>query len=170
MISLVFMTDPARVIGGSTKLRNMLRMPMLPVSELAPAMEKIMSGEHIVIGSKSMAFYSDRAHSVKKAYVYCRNFKPAYQKKGFTHCSDIDALAQEYQQSEDELLVLGGLETWRKFLPYANRLKIAETHKNVPGDLVFNEWDNGDFELTDTEKGKKLDVKIYQRVNGGKQA
>jgi dihydrofolate reductase len=163
MITLVFMTDPQRVVGGSTKLRNLARMPFLPMSELPKAMDEIMAGKHMVIGSGSAGFYAGNAKKYDNSWLLTRKKAPGQLASGLKVCNELQGLVKRYKDSDDELLVLGGLSVWTAFLPYADRIRTAETYKNVPGDLVFDAWDQGDFVLVKEHRRKKLAVREYQR-------
>lgn len=163
MITLVFMTDPQRVVGGSTKLRNLARMPFLPMSELPKAMGEIMTGRHMVIGTGSASFYAGSAKNYDCAWLPTRKHKPGRLASGLTACNDVQELVAQYKESDDELLVLGGLSVWTAFLPHADSIRTAETYKNVPGDLIFNAWDGGDFALEKEDRRNKLAVRQYKR-------
>ena len=42
------------------------------------------------------------------------------------------------------------------FTPYARAVDVAEPSELVPGDLVFDDWDRGDFELINVEQWKDV--------------
>ena len=44
------------------------------------------------------------------------------------------------------------LEILRVFTPYAKVVYVAETSELVPGDLIFDDWDQGDFELVSVKE------------------
>lgn len=164
MIILVFMTDKKRVVGGSSLLRNLIRMPFLPMFELSKAMAKIMQGQSIVMGTNSTSFYASKAANYQQAYVLTRNQHYKSPNQNLVVCHDLNALVSRYQFSTDDFLVVGGQTLWKLFLPYAASLRIAETHATVPGDLVFSEWEDGAFELVGSELGKKVSIRHYNRA------
>lgn len=155
------MTDPQRVVGGSSLWRNMARMPFLPLRELGPAMAQVMKGQHMVMGAQSASFYAGKAKEYQSAYLLTRNRQHSAARKGLTLCHDPAQLIAKYKNSDEELLVLGGLSTWRRFLPCAQHIRTVETLKNVPGDLVFKDWDDGSFMLAREQVGRKLVVREY---------
>lgn len=163
MISLVFMTDKQQVVGGSNLVRNLIRIPFLPMKELSAAMDEIMQGEHIVMGASSVNYYGAKAKNYKEAFVLTRQPNYSTKHNNLQVCTHSEQLIKRYQNSSDTLLVLGGLSMWQLFLPYANELRIAQTHRNVPGDLVFSEWTKSNFELVKQKQGNKLATLIYQR-------
>ena len=60
-------------------------------------------------------------------------------------------LVKMYKDSEDELLVAGRLTIFKLFLPFAYSLDVAESDELITGDLTFDEWDQGDFELVSSK-------------------
>lgn len=162
------MTDKKRVVGGSSLVRNLIRMPFLPIHELSGAMAKIMMGQHIVMGANSTSFYASKAGNYEQAYVLTRDQNYQSPNESLKVCHDLQTLVKRYQHSTDHLLVIGGHTMWKLLLPYANQLRIAETHSTAPGDLVFNEWEDGSFKLVDTEQGKKVSVLYYTRSKPSK--
>jgi dihydrofolate reductase len=164
MITLVFMTDSQHVVGGSSWLRNLIRMPFLPMTELPAAMRKIMKGQHMVIGSGSKGFYRKDAENYTQAWLLSRHPAANSASSSLKICRDAQILVDRYKDSSDELLVLGGLSVWRTFLPHATQIRIAQTYRNVPGDLVFDEWTHGDFHLTNEERWSKLTLREYIRA------
>ena len=49
--------------------------------------------------------------------------------------------------NEQELLVLGGQTVFQLFMPLAHRVDVALVNELVPGDLLLEGWDNGQFSL-----------------------
>lgn len=168
MIILVFMTDKKRVVGGSSFIRNLIRMPFLPIRELSRAMDKIMTGQHIVMGTNSTSFYASKASNYDQAYVLTRDQNYQSPNESLKVCHDLQSLVKRYQHSTDDLLVIGGHTMWKLFLPYADQLRIAETHSTATGDLVFSEWEDGTFEVVNIEQGKKVSVLYYTRSSPSK--
>lgn len=163
MITLVFATDRARVVGGSTVLRNLWRMPFLPFLELAPAMNSAMTGDYAVMGGGSVGFYGGRAQNYRLCWLLTSKPDHPAASRGLTLCHDPNDLIARFRDSEDELLVLGGNSLWQRFLPAVSRLRVVETHALVPGDLVFDAWDDGSFTITSEQPGRKLTRRDYAR-------
>lgn len=164
MIRLAFMTDKARVLGASTKEGDALRLQLLPQG-LHAIMNEILAAENVALGRRSYEkFYSSPKMARKDMYVLTRdkNYQPSSAVKV---CSDFMELVQRFRNSDDELMIPGGAEVLKLFTPYANIVDVAETTKLVPGDLIFDEWDKGDFKLVmakDWDGGKQL---RYERKN-----
>ena len=148
---MAFMTDKARVLGASTPEGNRERLAVLPQG-LQAAMMEILSAENVVVGRKSYDdFYSSPSMARKDVYVLTqdRDFEP---KTNVKVCHDHMELARRFQDSDDELLVPGGLQVLKLFTSCAQVVDVAEAPELVPGDLIFDDWEQGDFELVSVKE------------------
>jgi len=50
-------------------------------------------------------------------------------------------------QDAPEVMVIGGAEIYRQFLPQANRLYLTEVLKNIQGDTYFPEYEQQQWEM-----------------------
>jgi len=53
---------------------------------------------------------------------------------------------------DGELMVAGGAEVYRLFLPYADRMLLTEVEAEVEGDAFFPEWDPAEWTLVSSER------------------
>lgn len=83
--------------------------------------------------------------------------------RGLKLCNDYMELVERFKNSQDELLVIGGAIILNLFTPYASTLDIAEASELVPGDLVVDAWDNGDFELVSSKEWEGGRTLHYER-------
>lgn len=51
----------------------------------------------------------------------------------------------------EELFVIGGASLYAEALPRADRLHLTEVEAEVPGDVVFPDWDRDAFEMLEEE-------------------
>lgn len=51
------------------------------------------------------------------------------------------------------------------FTPYARLVDAAETTEFVPGDLIFNDWDGGNFELVSVKGWDGGRTLHYERMS-----
>lgn len=149
MIRLAFMTDKARVLGASTREGNRKRLRRLPRS-LGPVMQEILVSDNVAFGRGSAQFYAGSGFARNDKYVLTRD-TGYHEHEGCKVCHDYMELVERFRDSEDELVVIGGLIVLKLFTPFASSLDVAETTELVPGDLVFDDWDKGDFELVSTK-------------------
>jgi len=151
MIRLAFMTDKARVLGATTDAGNAIRLAMLPHG-LHAVMQRILSTENVALGRRSYEeFYSSPGMARKDMYLLTqdKNYKPRTAVK---LCHNYMELVERFKDSDDELMIPGGQVVLKLFTPYAKIVDVAETTELVPGDLIFDDWDKGDFQLTHTEE------------------
>ncbi|QYJ83278.1 MULTISPECIES: type 3 dihydrofolate reductase [Shewanella] len=59
--------------------------------------------------------------------------------------------AKELVQGCEELVVIGGGQLYAELLPQADRLYLTEINLDVEGDTHFPEWDDGSWQLLDSE-------------------
>lgn len=71
-------------------------------------------------------------------------------RKGAAFQNSIQGAVCEALQEPNEIMVIGGGEIYRQFLPYTNRLLITEVFATIDGDVKFPEFDDT---LWDTKVG-----------------
>jgi dihydrofolate reductase len=69
--------------------------------------------------------------------------------------------------SDRELMVIGGSEVYRQFMPLADRLYITQINHEFVGDTYFPEYDQTDYnvitEQVAEENGYELTFKILEK-------
>jgi dihydrofolate reductase len=160
MIRIAVMMDRARVIGSSTPEGNEARYALLP-DGLGPVMQRLYTGANVAGGESSWNMPTSAARNHR--YVITRN--PDFDVEGqlVEVITDAHELVERYRDSQDELVIVGGLAMFGYFLPHAHRLDISESHHLVPGDLVFDAWEPEGLTLTAREEHDGFDVLTYQR-------
>ncbi|MCE7743686.1 MAG: hypothetical protein GPJ52_00980 [Candidatus Heimdallarchaeota archaeon] len=142
------MKDKARVIGSSDPEQQKIRLKSF-LDGLGEQMQKILAGEYIAFGRKTGEnFYLCIAKN-QKTFMLTRNKanKIPEETKFLTLYHDYMELVNRFQDSEEELAVVGDLEVLKLFTPYTKIIDFAETTELVVGNQVFDDWDNGQFEL-----------------------
>lgn len=161
MIRLAFMTDPALVIGASTEEANLARYPLLPAG-LAPEMTRVYAGHNIAAGESS---YRQTVQATGRRYVITRNKDfDLTGEVGLEVCTDPQELVERYQDSAEELLVVGGLSMFRYFAPFALQFDVAMSDHRVPGDLVFDDWTRQGLSLISRAPQDGFDMLTYRRA------
>lgn len=160
MIRIAVMMDKARVIGASTPEVNEKRMTLLP-KQLSLAMSELYQGENIAGGESSWKMPTSLAK--KNRYVITRNADFDVEGEPIQIVTNANELIEKYQYSEEELLIVGGLAMFNFFVPYAQRLDIAESDELIPGDLVYDSWEKEPFELKSKQEWEGFSVLTYER-------
>ncbi len=164
MIRLAFMTDRRHVIGASSEEANNARFALLPTG-LASEMAKVYAGVNIAGGESS---YRQTAQATGRRFVITRN--ATFDVTGEDRleiCADAADLVTRYAASEDELLIVSGLSMFRFFLPHATTLDVALTAREIPGDLVFDDWRRASFAVVSTWDHGDFQMIRYRRSTVG---
>ena len=64
-------------------------------------------------------------------------------KEGFVFCHSIEEVMERFK--EDEIMVIGGEQIYKEFLPYATELILTEINRNYEGNVYFPAWDHTKF-------------------------
>ncbi|ATW34682.1 MULTISPECIES: type 3 dihydrofolate reductase [Candidatus Williamhamiltonella] len=64
-------------------------------------------------------------------------------------------------QDAPEVMVIGGAEIYRQFLPQANRLYLTEVLKNIEGDTYFPEYEQQQWEMVFQESHSPDNSHLY---------
>ncbi len=64
-------------------------------------------------------------------------------------------------QDAPEVMVIGGAEIYRQFLPQANRLYLTEVLKNIQGDTYFPEYEQQQWEMVFQESHSPDNSHLY---------
>jgi len=72
-----------------------------------------------------------------------------------------EALARYNANPEEELIIMGGEEVYKLFLPYAAKLLLTEVEAVVQGDAYFPAFDKDEWELTGSEPFERDDKNAY---------
>ena len=69
--------------------------------------------------------------------------------------------------SSEDLMIIGGAEIYKHFLPYADQLILTEIDSVIEGDIYFPNYNKADFQETfrksDTENDLHFDFVIYDK-------
>jgi hypothetical protein len=149
VIRLAVALDRSRVVGSAPGGE--------PASDLLPAalpevMSRLYASDNVVVGAASLsARFATGPY--RTCYVLTRDpeYVPPMGFERVVPVHDVMDLVHRYADSDDELLVAGGPTAWRLFTTYARRIDVAELAEPVAGDLVYDEFENGDFTLVRQE-------------------
>ena len=129
--------------------------------------EKQTTGKTVVMGRKS---YEDIIQYTKNKPLRNRtNIVLTSQNniaEGFIVKNSIDEILQgEY---ETDLMIIGGTNIFKSFLPLVDELIITEIKKEFEGDTYFPEWNKADFieveRIPEEDNGIKFDFVTYKRI------
>lgn len=87
--------------------------------------------------------------------------KEDYEVEGCRVVHDLDGLIEELQAREDEVMIIGGGEIYKLFLPVADRLYITYIDHAFEGDTYFPDYTDEPFIVTGKVKGEKNEENPY---------
>ena len=109
--------------------------------------KRITTGKPIVMGRKTHESIG-RALPARQNIIVTRDI--SYEAEGCdVAASPEEALA--LANGADEVMVIGGGEIYRVFLPLADRVYLTRVHADVDGDTFFPALDDAEWELVSTE-------------------
>lgn len=162
MIRIVVATDAGDVIGARDPDANARRFALVP-----PALDAVMRALYrapILVGGAAAVAPFAGAPGVT-AYALSRT--GAAPGAGVRVEPDAAALARRLQAGPQESVVVGGLQVFTLFTPYADRLDRVVTDDEVPGDLVYDAWRGAGFTLQGTSSWPGGVTEHHVRTPGG---
>ena len=115
----------------------------------------------VVVGRKTFEGFKkplvDRIHYV----VTRQDLECKYENVVVVH--DVQDLIQQYKNSEEELMIIGGRQIYSMFMNVADKLIISVLHEEFEGDTYFPEFDRNQFEINKIEHYQEFDVVTWIR-------
>ena len=149
-LSIIVAMSKNQVIGNENDL------PWRLSSDLQH-FKKITMGKPIVMGRKTHESIG-RPLPGRANIIITRNLY--YEADGCDVVHSTEEVKKLCQQ-HDEIMIMGGAEIYRYFLPLADRLYITEVHAEVEGDTVFPEFDPDEWIEVNREDLKADDRNQY---------
>jgi dihydrofolate reductase len=159
-VSMVVAIGPKREIGYNNKL-------LWHLPEDLKNFKKITSGKAIVMGRKTY-------ESIGKALPNRKNIvltkDEHFSAEGVSVIHDpmmAFDVALEYDDSEEsELVIIGGEEIFKIYLPYTQRLYLSEVPYAGPADTYFPELD-GEWRELESRQLEGFHFKVIERAEDG---
>lgn len=89
-----------------------------------------------------------------------------FQHEGFLVFNSLEDILTNFPN--EDLMIIGGTQIYKMFLPICNELILTEIHQSFEGDTFFPEWDKTLFKETYREhceeKEIKYDFVIYELI------
>jgi len=160
-VSMVVAHGPKGEIGLNNKL-------LWHIPEDLKNFKKITTGKMIVMGRKTFESIGrplpDRANVV---ITHDTNFKPdgVIVINDPMMAFDLALEAESDLEVEDfEMMVIGGGEIFKFFLPYTQNIYLSEVPYEGPADAFFPQLDWKEWNVTSEEKFKDFTFKVLDRI------
>ena len=153
MISLIVAMDKNRLIGKDGKL------PWHNKEDLKHFKE-YTTGKTLLVGRRTFDGLPGPLPNRKHYVLSRKTMWYSYDNVFVVH--DIQNLVDNYKDSEDELVVIGGGEIYKLMMPYINKAVISVINGEYEGDTYFPELPQ-DFVLSEVIHKNGFDVQYYVR-------
>ncbi len=154
MISFIWAQSPNGVIGKNQKLPWTIKDEMQNF--------KATTLNHKIIMGRKTWDSIKRPLPNRENIVVSKN-KNLVLPKSVTLINDINDIIVKYQNSSEEVFVIGGVFLFRSLLNYVDKLYVSLINKDYQGDIYINEIDYDKFKLIKTTKFSEFELKIYKK-------
>lgn len=137
MISIIVAKTIKNYIGKDNKL-------LFHISEDLKRFKEITNGHKIIMGRKTFEslpkILDNREH-----IIITRDKDYKVESNRIEIVNDIEEIIEKYQNSNEEVFVIGGGEIYKQLLPYTNKLYLTIIESDIEGDTKFpllniNDW------------------------------
>ncbi len=144
IISLIAAMDTHRVIGADNQL-----IWSLP-DDLQWFKQQTLA-KPIIMGRKT---YESMGRPLPKRTNIILTQQQDYQVDGCHVVHDVEAAIQCAQQVEDvtEIMIIGGAQIYKLFLPFANRMYLTFIDHSFSGDSYFPEWNKDEWDVIENHE------------------
>ncbi|WP_143318090.1 dihydrofolate reductase [Clostridium sp. HBUAS56017] len=156
MLSIIVAKAENNVIGGDNKL-------LWHISEDLKRFKGITTNHTIIMGRKtfeSLPKVLPNRHHV----IITRDANYKVDSDQVTILHDLNEVLDKYENSEEEVFIIGGGEIYNLLFPYCKKLYLTKINKNFEGDtyfpnINFNEWGviESSYEKINDEDGLKYE-------------
>lgn len=110
----------------------------------------------IVMGRKTFESFKNGALPKRKNIIITSSVKKQPENTEITN--NIQDIVNKYQDSEEEIFIIGGASIYSAFLPYAKKLYLTEVDAYTDADIYFPEFDKTKYDKIILEKGVENDI------------
>lgn len=139
MLSIIVAKASNNIIGGDNKL-------LWHISQDLKRFKEITSGHTIIMGRKTFEslpkILPNRHHIV---ITRDKNFK--VDSPSVEVVNDINTVITKYENSSEEVFIIGGGEIYKFLLPHTKKLYLTRIYKDFDGDTKFPEINLDDWSI-----------------------
>ena len=159
MLSLIVAIAENNVIGKDNKL-------IWHISEDLKRFKSITSGNTMLMGRKTFESLPGVLPG-RKHIIITRDDKYTVDSEQVSVINDLDSFIKNYENSDEEIFVIGGAEIYKQLLPHCKKLYLTKVHQSFEGDTYFPEIDYSKYD-TEYSSDKITDEKsgiTYSFIN-----
>ncbi len=149
-ITMIWAMDEQRLIGKDNE------MPWHIPNDMA-YFRKMTRGKTVVMGRKTFDSLSGALPNRRNIVVTCNQAWKPQDAETVHDIHDVLPLAEQ-----DELMIIGGAQIYKQFMPYADKLLITRIDETFDGDAYFPEYDETEWKCVGEEQGTVDDKNKYR--------
>ena len=137
MISIIVAKTIKNYIGKDNKL-------LFHISEDLKRFKEITNDHKIIMGRKTFESLP-KVLDNREHIIITRDKDYKVESNRIEIVNDIEEIIEKYQNSNEEVFVIGGGEIYKQLLPYTNKLYLTIIESDIEGDTKFpllniNDW------------------------------
>jgi len=121
---------------------------------------KLVCGKPVIVGRKTC---ESLGKPIKSSVNYVVSHNRLLQLSGYTVICPISDILALYQNSVDEVMVIGGASIYEQFLPFVDKMYLTFIDSNISGDSYFPLWQKEEWIVID-KRDSKFGIYSYSFV------
>lgn len=117
------------------------------------------TGKTVIMGRKTFESFGSRP--LKNRHNVILTHDRNYQATGCEIVHSVQEVLQRHSRAEEQLMVIGGEQIYREFLPLADMIYLTEIRFEASGDASFPELDSAEWELAESVPGVRNEANDY---------
>ena len=156
MISMIVAMDEHNLIGNGNQL------PWHKPEDLK-YFKKVTLGKAVLMGYNTYLSIVNRlSHPLPNRINYVLTYNKELPNGGII-VENLEELLAEYENSDKELIIIGGKSVYESLINRVERLYLTRIHEVYEGDVFLN-INLDEFELIGKTKGTGMTFEIYERA------
>lgn len=154
MVSIIAAFTQNRVVGSNGALPWYLPEDMKLFKELT-------SGQTVIMGRKTYESLPAKFRPLPNRHniVISRSLEA----KGIDVCPSIQEGLEKAKSYGTEIFIIGGASIYEQALAYATKMYLSHVKKEYPGDTFFPEYEEAEWEVSETKEFNDFTLKVYRR-------
>ena len=112
---------------------------------------KIIYGKPVVMGLKT---YESIGGAIKNSQNIVLSRNHSLQLSDCVVVHSVSEVLDLYQDYTKEVMVIGGADIYKQFLPFVDRMYLTFIHGDISGDVYFPKWQKDEWIVTDKRDSK----------------
>lgn len=117
------------------------------------------TGKTVIMGRKTFESFGSRP--LKNRHNVILTHDRNYTAPGCEIVHSVQEVLQRHSQADEQLMVIGGEQVYREFLPLADIIYLTEIRIEASGDASFPELDSQEWELAESVPGVRNEANDY---------